>query len=221
MLERFQRKHQIVPGEQPSTELLSRFESRLPAYLIAIWKEFGFLTTTDSFLFLTNPDEFEYLKDTGSLSNAAIVILRTSFGDLFTWENNHCDHLMVNDGVISTLDKNIEFFFESTLLMDELLNGVLYWKLHKKAMKRAKRLESDECFAFVPAFALGGSARTSEIETVKLREHLLISGSQRKRLANSLRRTTANIPDHLSSNPVKIFASGVGFSAVSDRVHHH
>ena len=172
MLERFQRKHQIVPGAQPSAEQLERFASRLPEYLISVWREFGFFHTKDSFLFLTNPDECEYLKDLGFLSKEAIVILRTSFGDLFTWENNRCDHLMVNDGVVSKLDKNIEFFFESTLLMDELLNGVLYWKLHKKAMKRAKQFESDECFAFVPAFALGGSARTSEIEKVKLREHL-------------------------------------------------
>ena len=173
MLERFQRKHQIVPGQTPSADLLSRLESHLPEYLISAWKEFGFFTTKDSFLFLTNPDEFEYLKESGLISKKAIVILRTSFGDVFTWENNCCNHLMINDGIVSELDKNIEFFFESTILMDELLNGVLYWKQHKKAMKRIKQLESDECFAFVPAFALGGSARTSEIEKVKLREHLL------------------------------------------------
>jgi hypothetical protein len=173
MLERFQRKHQIVPGEKPSAELLSRLESRLPAYLVSVWKEFGFFTTKDSFLFLTNPDEFDYLRNTGFLSKEAIVILRTSFGDLFTWENNRCNHLMIDDGVMSAFGTNIELFFESTLFGDEFLNGVLYWKLHKKAMRREKRLESDECFAFVPAFALGGSARTSAIETVKLREHLL------------------------------------------------
>ncbi len=173
MLERFQGKHKIIPGEKPSAEFLQRFESRLPEYLISVYREFGFFTTADSFFSLTNPDEFTYLKDTKLISKDAIIILRTSFRDLFTWENNCCNHFMIEDGIISKIDTSAEIFFESTLLMDELLNGVLYWKLHKKAMKRIKLLDSDECLAFVPAFALGGSSATSEIEKVKLREHLL------------------------------------------------
>jgi hypothetical protein len=176
MLDRFQKKHLIVPGEKPDSKLLERFESLLPQYLISIWSEFGFFTTKDSFFFLTNPDDFEFMYEQKILNRDQIVFGRTSFAELFIWNKDHRLDYLVNYGTLfgskSPGSEDLEIFFESRLYRDEALD-TFNQKEHKKAVKNLGILESDECFAFVPAFALGGSARTSEIEKVKLREHLL------------------------------------------------
>lgn len=173
MLERFQRKHTIIPGEKPSSTWLETNHSSFPEYLIEVWQEFGFFKTEDSFLFFGNPDNFAFLRDLNFISRSAQPFGRTSFGDFFVWEDSKWKHLMVNDGALLERSTDIEGLFEGTLFRDEFLDDVLYQQFHKNATKKLGSPESDECFAFVPAFALGGSARTSEIEKVKLREHLL------------------------------------------------
>lgn len=173
LLEEFQLKHTVISGKALSLEFISRFERLLPTYLIEIWEKFGLFKTKDSFLSLTNPDDFDFLKENGILPPEDIVFCRTSFGDLFTWKNGSWNHLMSNQGKYWKRGDMLELFFESSMYRDEFLNDVLYQKYHNKAVKKLGLLEPDECFAFVPAFALGGSVRTSEIEKVKLREHLL------------------------------------------------
>jgi hypothetical protein len=203
LLEEFQLKHTILPGEKPDSNTIGEFKLLLPEYLILIWEEFGFFSTEDRLIFLTNPKDFKFLHENKILSTDQIVFARTSFGDLFIWDKDFKIHYMVNEGVLfgnrTEGSQDIEIFFEISLNRYEYLDKVLYRKQHKSSIKKLGDLESDECFAFVPAFALGGSPSTSEIEKVKLREHLLflsqLTGTPQRIGANVSSDSLDNIID--------------------------
>jgi hypothetical protein len=124
---------------------------------------------------------------------------------LFIWDKDFEVHYMVNKGVLfgqkSEGSQDIELFFELNLYDDEYLDTVLYRKRHKSAIEALGVIQSDECFAFVPAFALGGSPETSDIEKVKLREHLLFLSQ----LTGAPQRVGANISSDALDNIIDAY----------------
>jgi hypothetical protein len=173
MLERFQEKNIIVKSEVLDENQLEDVEKILPDFLIKVLKNFGYFSTKDRFFFLRKSSDFEFLNDSNILPNNVKVFANTSFGDLFLWDSQRWMFYSIQDCQVFDFNDNLELFFESFMVNDEFLKKNLYLKEHQKAVRKLGLLEPDECFAFVPAFALGGSVRTSEIEKVKLREHLL------------------------------------------------
>ncbi len=173
MLDRFQERNSIVKSEMLDENKLEDVKKILPDFLIDVLREFGYFFTKDRFFFLRKPSDFDFLNDSNVLPKNYKVFANTSFGDLFLWDSQRWMFYSTQDCQIFDFNDNIELFFESFMVNDEFLKKNLYLKEHQKAVREIGFPSPDECFAFIPAFALGGSARTSEIEKVKLREHLL------------------------------------------------
>lgn len=81
-------------------------------------------------------------------------------------------YLDVLYGRITERTKNVEVLFEYTLSKDSYLDDVVGRKLFNEVLPKLGSLKSDECYAFVPALALGGSYDVKSLQKVKLREHL-------------------------------------------------
>jgi hypothetical protein len=152
---------------------IQTYQDKLPAALIELWQEEGWCSYADGLIWIVDPSEFEdILKDWLEPSNDAVAFGRTAFADIFLWLNGEVQYLHVHYGKIATLTNNIELFLNSSLTADSYLDTVVNRKLFRKVVKRLGPPAVDECYAFVPALALGGPGTPETVEKVKLREHL-------------------------------------------------
>lgn len=157
-----------------SQKTIDQYKDRLPATLIDHWKEQGWCGYLNGLLWIVNPQDFEaaIVDWVTEQDQPAFVFARTSFGDLFVWANNQVYFLSIHHGWFEDLTVDMEIFFNGILCDKQYLNIGLRGALHQKALPKLGALEPDECYAFVPALALGGSEEVRSLQRVKLREHL-------------------------------------------------
>jgi len=165
------------PNEcQPAPlEILKKFENILPPILIDLWRNQGFCSYANRFIWITNPSELDgCVKLWLGKNSKHLAIARTGFGHLFLWNGNSVELLHIHYGGTSEIAPEIELLFNSSLCSDRYLDSGLDRKIFLKAQKKLGPLENDECFGYVPAIALGGSGKLDSISKVKLIPHLLI-----------------------------------------------
>ena len=74
-------------------------------------------------------------------------------------------------GGLSTVTSDLDLFF-SLLIDEDIRDRILRVALYDEAKERLGPPERDECYAFVPALALGGAETADSVQRVKIREHL-------------------------------------------------
>jgi hypothetical protein len=165
-----------VSCQPASQEAIEQYADRLPGILIDHWKEQGWCGYVKGLLWLVNPQDFEDAVEdwVAEQDRPAVVFARTAFGDLFVWANNQVYFLSVHHGWFEDITDDMEIFFNGILCDKQYLDKGLRGKLFRKALPKLGAPEPDECYAFVPALALGGSEDAGSLQRVKLREHLAV-----------------------------------------------
>lgn len=155
--------------------LIDYFKGRLPDELLDVWAEYGMGSLLDGYLKLINPIEYQpVLNESYGMSNAAIPILVTAFGDIITWEENRYIVLIrYKYGTYEEVSAGFEFFWED--IEDSYFQNKFFeLNKYKDAVSAHGKPAYDECFGYVPLLALGGSEKTENLKIVKTREHLEI-----------------------------------------------
>jgi hypothetical protein len=158
--------------EEPSDAAVQAHEGTLPAEIVDHWREVGWCAYGDGLVWFTNPQQFDgILEDWVDECTDAPVFLRTAFAHLYYWCNGQVHSLDVQRGGVSQVTDNLELF--STLLVDEdIQEQILRRSLFEEVKERLGSPGRDECYAFVPALALGGPGTADSVQKVKIREQL-------------------------------------------------
>ena len=153
-----------------------RCQDVLPQQLLNFWQQQGFGNYADGLLWTHPPSIFNVLIEewTGLSPNQAGLIFRSSFGDFCVWNKDRAYLLDIHVGRVDELTRDIEFLFNYILCREQFLRDVLQLELHSQSVDRLGQLNPDECFAFVPARALGGSGTIETVQRVSIQEHLAL-----------------------------------------------
>ncbi len=154
---------------------IKHYQDKLPVPLIEFWKTNGWCGYAEGLIWTVNPSDFhDTLKNwvKSPSDNFAIVFVRTAFGDLFLWYKGIVYYLNIQNGKITSITNDIFEFFDDFLCRENILKKVLKQDIFQDAFKNLGQLKFDECYAFVPTLALGGSGEIDTLQKVKLREHL-------------------------------------------------
>jgi hypothetical protein len=159
--------------EKPTEDDVERYEQILPTALLDHWREVGWCAYGDGLLWLTNPQEFADLIDewVDFESDKAVVFLRTAFAHLYLWHDGNAYSLDVQRGGLSQVTDDIELLF-TLLTDDDIREKILRVSLFEEVKERLGPPGRDECYAFVPALALGGPGTPETVQKVKMREQL-------------------------------------------------
>jgi hypothetical protein len=154
-------------------EVVEKYADRLPEELLQHWREFGWCAYSDGLIWLSNPDDLiDVLDDWLGSNHGAIPFCRSAFANIFMWQEGEVKSLATQTGRINAVMSRIDVFFENVLLDERYLDGMFHTKLFRQALKKMGPLQYDECYAFEPVLALGGSGELDTIRKVKMREYL-------------------------------------------------
>lgn len=154
-------------------KLISQYEEKLPQKIIYIWKNYGLGTFYNGYLKIINPNEYkELIEKTYFQGNVSIPIFATAFGDIITWEKNQFIGIIkYRYGENDVISDEFDFFYED-LLDGEFDDTDFNIKKYKEALNKYGMLEYDECFGYVPLFAMGGKESVENIKKAKIKEHI-------------------------------------------------
>jgi hypothetical protein len=175
--ERFiEERGKVKSFPSPSDDLIRKYESRLPGYMINVWQTYGFGSYAEGLFSFSSPEPFETILDTYFGKNHSYTVIgHSSFGDLLIWDNEKPSILSFNSavgrGVRMASDGNINGFFKYGMDDDEFYK-VHKFSLHKKAVKELGQLEEGQVFGFFPALSMGGKEKLENIKVVQIREYL-------------------------------------------------
>lgn len=156
-------------------EKLEFYAKRLPADLLEEWRQSGWCAYGDGLLWTVDPAAYEEVLEAWlGPTTGHYAFLRTAFGDIYYWDGAKAYHLDVQEGDISPVPRRMDMLFDGAFCDREYLDDVLQCKLFKKAVAKLGRLKKDECYAFVPPIALGGSGKVDTLKRYKLREQLAL-----------------------------------------------
>lgn len=154
--------------------IIEKYQQRLPDPLLQLWQQQGWCAYGDGLIWLVNPNDYtDLISQWLSGNELPVVFARSAFGELLTWNGKSVYKLYVHLGNYGRMMRNIETYFNAMLVDKASLEDGFNLSLFQKALKKLGRLEADECYAFVPALAMGGSEKLENIERVKLKEHVL------------------------------------------------
>lgn len=166
--------------------LIDKYDSILPEFLINYWRENGLCNFKDGFFSMVNPDDYAeilsfFKKDTAHCH----VVLRTAFGGLIYLNQKAKIRKRIEGeerkyNYICPIRRNVTHFTDylhdvmnGWLTTEEIYAPLMFSNLYDQARKRLPPPAPDECYAFVPAIALGGDMDPDNIALVKQKEHLL------------------------------------------------
>jgi len=158
--------------ESAKASVIAAYKKKLPEALIEFWKESGFCGYAEGLVWIVDPTKYSDLLTDWDVPKGSIVFGRTAFADLMLWAEGQVQYLFVHHGRIAAITDDLELYINSSLTSDSYLDKALMGREFKKVVRRLGRPAADECYAFVPALALGGSGKIETIQKVKLREHL-------------------------------------------------
>jgi hypothetical protein len=155
------------------SEVLQKYAGRLPPALLEEWRQYGWCGYGDGIIWFEDPRPFEDLITEWKGADAEhIVFARTAFANLFTLKDGKIFAIQTQFKECSPLVHDIDFFGSYTLRSKDFMKDFAHKKLFDAAKRQLGALHHDECYAFVPALALGGEARLENIRKVKLLEYL-------------------------------------------------
>lgn len=159
-----------------ATAVQEKYASLVPGFLLDIWENSGICSFGNGFIWTVNPDDYtDILPKLGEQYKNAVAVLRTGLGTVFFKQG---DEYLFFDPVyldVSSLQNvPLEIIMNYTIGDKRPANELFYQKLYEKALKRLGPPAFDECFAFVPAIALGGEMNEENLQKMKLREQLIL-----------------------------------------------
>ena len=160
--------------ERLHDDKIESYAARIPAQVLDHWRKSGVCSFGDRLLWFTDPQQLDdVLEDWLKVFelDSGAVFLRTAFAHLYVWSGGSVCSIDVHEGGFSKVTDDLELFF-SLLSDDDIREKILRVSLYEEVKERLGPPERDECYAFVPALALGGPGTADSVQRVKLREHL-------------------------------------------------
>ncbi len=171
---------------------LDRYRGRVPQLLLDVWVSHGFGGYRDGLFWLVDPADYEgvlerFLAPTALMGRDEYqLIARTAFGALEAWGRTSGPSLRIDPahGFMLSADwarpwiaqgkehLTAESFFASREPAQADFAGEDETPLFAAALERFGPLSEREMYAFVPALALGGTARIDRLEKVEILPHL-------------------------------------------------
>ena len=156
-----------------SSTALSKYSQLVPDFLVQYWRDVGCCAYGNGLIWVIDPDDLvDVLDDWLGPNHGAIPFCRSAFADIFVWSEGAVKSLATQFGKFDEIMARIDTFFDGPLCSDWYINDMLQKKLFHKAVKKLGALRYDECYAFEPVLALGGSGEIETIRKVKIREYL-------------------------------------------------
>jgi hypothetical protein len=151
---------------------LAALDKRLPADIINFLEEEGRASYSTGTLWTIHPNEFhEILSEWGLDGNKCYAFIRTAFGGCIYYTKKKFYSFDSLTGTINNLNDDIYTMMNVYLTFDFLLHDT--WHLqYLENRTDLPALQADELYALVPALPFGGSFESSQLEVVKMREHL-------------------------------------------------
>ncbi|AZI43663.1 DUF1851 domain-containing protein [Deinococcus psychrotolerans] len=138
------------------------FANIFPHEIFNFWQEVGFGRRSDGFIWLVNPQEFQWVLEIFDLPEY-IPFARNSFDEIYVLDQTgSCYRFSASDAEACKITVD----FETTLLTISRASSTddeLFYKRHKEMWDSGKRIEKDQCYCFSPAIPLGGDEETSDI----------------------------------------------------------
>ncbi|WP_276352563.1 T6SS immunity protein Tdi1 domain-containing protein [Cohnella caldifontis] len=156
-------------------DVIKSYTGAVPESMLEIWNQYGFGSFLGGYLKTVNPDLFQpILKDVYVRHRDALVLFTTSMGDIIVWEDNkYLIQLNFRRGKIKGISSGITFFF-SDLEDESFLEENLDWLPYPEAVQKLGEPGYEECFAYTPSLALGGSEKLENLNKAKLVEHIYL-----------------------------------------------
>lgn len=173
---KFHKKHG-PPSESEAVprESLELYANKLPAEILEEWQQSGWCAYGDGLLWSVDPSGYaDVLADWLGSSTGLYAFLRTAFGDIYYWDGTKAYHLDVQVGDSTPVPRRMDILFDGLLCDKDYLEDVMKYKMFKQGLTKLGRLKKDECYAFAPPVAMGGSGKVETLKRYKLREQLAI-----------------------------------------------
>jgi hypothetical protein len=177
MFDRFFEKHPTFNSvSAPTIPNLGTLKDGIPAELITFWHEFGLGTFMEGYLKIVDPEDYhDFMVSSYSVfAEPAFVFGATAFADLLIWEKDCVKQINYRMGTTKIHGDSIAAFLNLRLARWDIVDFSMQGKLFQPAKDLLGECAFDECYAYVPALALGGSEKVENLQKVKLREHISI-----------------------------------------------
>lgn len=170
---------------------IARFEGRLPARLLGLWRDEGWCAHGDGLFWTVDPARYEAIVDAwlhGTRFQAIDTyhaLARSAFGHLYLWGERHRRHMVVACpthsliGVESQLRSTatdastaMGLFFSCRTRANSDITDVSGRGLFRQALQKLGPLGPDDIYAFDPPLATGGMRRVEQLRCANLVAHL-------------------------------------------------
>ncbi|MEO9257314.1 MAG: T6SS immunity protein Tdi1 domain-containing protein [Crocinitomicaceae bacterium] len=169
--------------EEPSEPEIELFVKELKAsadetnIIIEIWKTFGLRNYLEGLFCFVNPSLYNPIAQKfPDISSKCCVFAKSSLGCLFLLDElaigKSVIYLNPHLGIRKIIGTSLEILLAVELGADSFWKRECYGKFELKVIEKYGPLDYDECYAFVPALALGGTESMKNIQKVKAIQHL-------------------------------------------------
>lgn len=160
-------------------EIINKYENILSEEIIEFWKDYGLGTFFEGFMKSINPEEYTDLMEYGTqFFKDAVPLFVTGLGDIiyvekkdgfmgilkFRYKETKVLMQMFNLTIKLIIDENDKYFCDSHIEP----------QMYFEALKTKEEPAYDECFGYVPILPLGGKEEVAHMNSVKIREHILL-----------------------------------------------
>ncbi|MHC6201996.1 GAD-like domain-containing protein [Breznakiellaceae bacterium SP9] len=168
-------------------ELIDKYKGLLPDELVKIWETMGFGIFEDGFFQLVNPDEYEFVFDfVDTMLEPSIVYAITALGDIVLWEGSKNWTISPEEGnrnlFINVRKCNSHVIGDMEFILDFVLGSENNYGIIDKDYFASKpyldikgklpQLQYGQCYGYVPALVLGGSASVKNLKVVDSKSYI-------------------------------------------------
>lgn len=166
----------IIPGATVDRSVFDTYEGVVPPVLLDTWRESGLASTSAGFVRLVDPSSLvDLVAETSIGFEGAVPLFTTALADIGILINGRIEVLKYRHGrvgILPTRPESLFRFIGSPTGREHA--DYLAWEPYPAAVERLGVPTPDDCFGFTPLLVLGGPESADTLETVKLREHVLL-----------------------------------------------
>ena len=170
-----------------------KYKGILPDGLLAIWKKTGWGAFAEGLIWLTNPEDYEYIvniwldKTPFESIDHYHVIARDAFGNLYAWGQNNNQYftiscpmhaLIAQENKVCTKsddpNRTLGVFFSCAEREEFDMNDEHREPLFLRAKQKLGSLSSDEVYGFILPLFAGGRILLDNLAIVKLDQYLTL-----------------------------------------------
>ncbi|MFM7403035.1 MAG: GAD-like domain-containing protein [Erythrobacter sp.] len=146
-----------------------RLTGRLPELYLDLLERDGWASYRNRAVWTCDPDSMQTVKQSWlPRFPKAEIFMRSAFGDFFFWDQRYCFTCSVNNSQILYSSMRVTWFLAGILTDAAFFKSLGLPKYSNLGAKTCGKLTPDEVYIWTPAFALGGSSRSSRIERGKM-----------------------------------------------------